>query len=82
MIKDNGVEALRRSQVNLDLEDFGYTAEDDARALVETIRGAGLMAMRERAALYGGGIEATRVPGVGFTVSAIFPHLRSLAGKK
>ena len=82
LIKDNGVEALRRSQVNLDLEDFGYTAEDDARALVETIRGAGLMAMRERAALYGGGIEATRVPGVGFTVSAIFPHLRSLAGKK
>jgi len=82
LIKDNGVESLRRSQVSLELEDTGYTAEDDVRALVETIRGAGLTAMRERAALYGGGIEATRVPGVGFTVSAIFPHLRSLAGKK
>jgi len=82
LIKDNGVESLRRSQVSLELEDKGYTAEDDVRALVETIRGAGLTAMRERAALYGGGIEATRVPGVGFTVSAIFPHLRSLAGKK
>ena len=82
LIKDNGVEAYRRSQVSLEIEDTGYTAEDDARALVETIRGAGLTAMRERAALYGGGIEATRVPGVGFTVSAIFPHLRELAGKK
>jgi signal transduction histidine kinase len=82
LIKDNGVESLRRNQVSLELEDTGYTAEDDVRALVETIRGAGLTAMRERAALYGGGIEATRVPGVGFTVSAIFPHLRSLAGKK
>ena len=82
LIKDNGVESLRRSQVNLEIEDSGYTAEEDARALVETIRGAGLTAMRERAALYGGGIEATRVPGVGFTVSAIFPHLRSLAGKQ
>jgi signal transduction histidine kinase len=38
--------------------------------------------MRERASLYGGSIEAARVPGVGFTVSAIFPHLKSLAGNK
>ena len=80
LIKDNGIEAARRNQVPLDLEDSGYTAEDDVRALVETIKGAGLTAMRERAALYGGSIEATRVPGVGFTVSAIFPHLRALAG--
>ena len=82
LIKDNGVEISRRSQVTLELEDTGYTAEDDARALVETIKGAGLTAMRERAALYGGSIEATRVPGVGFTISAIFPHLRALAGSK
>ena len=82
LIKDNGVEMSRRSEVSLELEDSGYTADDDARALVETIKGAGLTAMRERAALYGGSIEATRVPGVGFTVSAIFPHLRSLAGSR
>ena len=82
LIKDNGVEMSRRSQVTLDPEDTGYTAEDDARALVETIKGAGLTAMRERAALYGGSIEATRVPGVGFTISAIFPHLRALAGSR
>jgi signal transduction histidine kinase len=80
LIKDNGVEVSRRAQVALELEDSGYTADDDAKALVETIRGAGLTAMRERASLYGGSIEATRVPGVGFTVSAIFPHLKSLAG--
>ena len=80
LIKDNGVEAFRRSQVSLGAEDSSYTAEDDARALVETIKGSGLTAMRERAALYGGSIEASRVPGVGFTVSAIFPHLRNFAG--
>jgi signal transduction histidine kinase len=80
LVKDNGTEAFRRGQVSLDLEDSGYSAQDDVRALIETIQGAGLTAMRERASLYGGNIEATRVPGVGFTVSAIFPHLRSLAG--
>ena len=82
LIKDNGVEAQRRNVATLDDLESGYTAEDDVRALVETIKGAGLTAMRERAALYGGSIEATRVPGVGFTVSAIFPHLRALAGTK
>jgi signal transduction histidine kinase len=80
LIKDNGTESERRSQVSLDEISSGYTAEDDVRALVETIKGAGITAMKERAALYGGSIEATRVPGVGFTVSAIFPHLRALAG--
>jgi len=78
LIKDNGIETSRRSTVNLGDND-GYTVEDDLRALVEPIRGAGLTAMRERAALYGGSIEATRVPGVGFTVSAIFPNLKALA---
>ena len=82
LVKDNGVEVDRRSQVSLHDLDSGYTAADDARALVETIKGAGITAMRERAALYGGSIEATRVPGVGFTVSAIFPHLRSVAGAR
>jgi signal transduction histidine kinase len=82
LIKDNGTETSRRNELPLESEDSGYTANDDIRALVETIKGAGLTAMRERAALYGGSIEATRVPGVGFTISAIFPHLRNLAGIK
>ena len=80
LIKDNGIEANRRSDSGLEALGSGYTAEDDVRALVEVIQGAGLTAMRERAALYAGTVEATRVPGVGFTVSAIFPKLRALAG--
>ena len=80
LIKDNGIEANRRSDSGLESLSSGYTAEDDVRALVEVIQGAGLTAMRERAALYAGTVEATRVPGVGFTISAIFPKLRALAG--
>jgi signal transduction histidine kinase len=79
-VKDNGIEFANRA-VSLDeLTDTGYTVAEDLQALVKPIRGASLTAMRERAALYGGSIEATRVPGVGFTVSAIFPNLRELAG--
>ena len=71
VIKDNGEETAREA-----LETFpGYTAEDDARALVERPIGAGFTSMKERAALYGGLIELTRVPGVGFTVSAAFPNI-------
>ena len=80
LVKDNGIEANRRNDSGLEALGSGYTVEDDVRALVEVIQGAGLTAMRERAALYAGTVEATRVPGVGFTVSAIFPKLRALAG--
>jgi signal transduction histidine kinase len=76
LIKDNGVELRNRG---LSLEELSYTIEEDRKALVETIVGAGLTAMSERAALYGGTIEATRIPGVGFTVSAIFPDLLNTA---
>ena len=80
LIKDNGIEVRNRA-VSLDaLTDSGYTVAEDLQALVEPIKGASLTAMRERASLYGGRIEATRVPGVGFTVSAIFPDLGELAG--
>ncbi len=72
LVKDNGVEFSNRNKSE---PNSGYSAEDDRKALVETITGADLTAMRERAALYGGSIEATRVPGVGFTLSAIFPNL-------
>ena len=77
LVKDNGIEVQNRARVAAG-EDVAYTALDDHRALVEPIRGASLTAMAERAALYGGKIEATRVPGVGFTVSAIFPNLGEL----
>ncbi|MBP6186918.1 MAG: hypothetical protein KA421_04090 [Rhodoluna sp.] len=78
LVKDNGTEVSNRG---LTLEQLAYTADEDRRALTETIRGAGITAMAERAALYGGSIEATRVPGVGFTVSAIFPTLRDTASE-
>ena len=80
LVKDNGIETANRSATLDGLTDLGYTVAEDVRALVAPISGASLTAMRERAALYGGRIEATRVPGVGFTISAIFPNLREIAG--
>lgn len=79
LVKDNGIEVSNRGLLELNLEDAGYTAEDDLKALVEPISGPGFTAMRERAAIYGGSVEVTKVPGVGFTVSAIFPRLREFA---
>ena len=76
LVKDNGTEVANRG---LDLNTLAYTVEEDRKALTETIRGAGITSMGERAALYQGSVEATRVPGVGFTVSAIFPKLRDLS---
>jgi signal transduction histidine kinase len=76
LVKDNGVELQNRG---LSLEELAYTIEQDRRALTETIVGAGVTAMSERARLYGGTVEASRVPGVGFTVSAIFPDLKTSA---
>ncbi|MEY4742334.1 MAG: hypothetical protein RL672_1084 [Actinomycetota bacterium] len=85
LVKDNGIEFANRTttidSLTGELTDVGYTVVDDVKALVEPIKGASLNAMRERAALYGGRVEATRVPGVGFTVSAIFPDLREFAGR-
>jgi signal transduction histidine kinase len=76
LVKDNGTEVANRG---LSIAEIAYSAEEDRKALTETIRGAGITAMSERAALYQGSVEATRVPGVGFTVSAIFPRLKELS---
>jgi signal transduction histidine kinase len=80
MIKDNGVESEARS----DVVDFavGYGIEEDFAALVQQIDGATLGAMRERAALYEGSVEATAEPGVGFTIAAIFPALQKVVEGK
>lgn len=53
-----------------------YTIEEDLRALTETYDGAGLTGMRERAALFGGVLNASTVPGVGFSLSVVFPALK------
>ncbi len=81
LIKDNGIEASNR-QASAKNPEFvsEYTATDDLKALVEPISGVGITAMRDRAALYGGTVEAHLVPGVGFTLSAMFPMMRTLGG--
>lgn len=80
LIKDNGIETDRRTSAPDLQNSSAYTAEQDFDALVEKIDGATLSVLSERAALYEGTIEATRVPGVGFTLSALFPHLKAVAG--
>ena len=79
LIKDNGIEVSNRSIAAITGEDQEYNLEEDHNSLVRPVTGSGITAMRERAALYGGSVEATRVPGVGFTISAIFPALRTNA---
>lgn len=80
LVKDNGIEFAQRSIQNADELMSGYTVQDDLTALVANIEGATLATLRERASLYAGTIEATRVPGVGFTLAAYFPTLREVAG--
>ena len=82
LVKDNGIEFATRAAQQLGELVDGYSAEDDLEALVTEFDGSTLAVLRERAAIYGGRIEASRVPGVGFTLSAIFPNLKSLANER
>jgi signal transduction histidine kinase len=71
LIKDNGEEQRNRAQGQVGQ----YSVAEDLEALTERPTGAGLTEMVERAKLYVGTVEFARVPGVGFTVSAIFPDI-------
>jgi signal transduction histidine kinase len=82
LIKDNGIEVENRSRSALGEVLEGYDVQDDLDSLVIAIDGATLSVMRERAALYEGSVEAQEVPGVGFTVSAIFPSLKAAMGRR
>lgn len=73
MIKDNGVEIVRRSNLGPNGLPQPYDADQDLDTLLEKVTGPGLTAMRERAESFGGSLEVQRVVGVGFTVSAMFP---------
>lgn len=79
LIDDDGIRAAARRTASSDT-DFAartsYTIDDDLRALSESLTGADLTQMRERTALFGGVFTAGTVPGVGFSVSAVFPTLR------
>lgn len=78
-VDDDGIRAAARRS-STDAGEFAartsYTIDDDLKALSESISGAGITQMRERAELFGGVFTAGTVPGVGFSVSAIFPSLR------
>jgi signal transduction histidine kinase len=73
MIKDNGVEVVRRAKLGPNGLPLPYDADQDLDTLLEKVSGPGLTAMRERAESFGGSLEVQRVVGVGFTVSALFP---------
>ncbi len=81
VIDDDGVRAESR-RAGLDPNEIsrtgGYEMDDDLAALTGVITGPGLTEMRERTELFGGVFTAVQVPGVGFSVSASFPTLRSL----
>ena len=79
LVKDNGVEtSVRSGEPTTAL--LGYSVQEDLESLVRVVDGATLRVLRERAALYEGSIEANHIPGVGFTLSALFPRLKAVAG--
>ncbi len=77
-VDDDGIRASARRE-GLDPNDssaVGYTIDDDLKALTDEPSGRGIREMRARAELYGGILTASTVPGVGFSLSVVFPALR------
>lgn len=78
-VEDDGI---RREAIRNGLDPYAeatrqhYDVDDDVAALTTTPHGRGITEMRGRAELYGGVFEAHTVPGVGFTVSVVFPSIR------
>lgn len=79
VVDDDGVRAAVRRDgrdPNKVVRAGSYSIDDDVRALTETLTGADMTEMREHARLFGGVLHAHAVPGVGFSVSAMFPGIR------
>jgi signal transduction histidine kinase len=79
LVDDDGIraEAVRNGlEPNLEAQQRSYSADDDLAALTQAPTGRGITEMRERTELFGGVFRAGTVPGVGFSVSAIFPALK------
>jgi signal transduction histidine kinase len=79
LVDDDGVRSAARREgldPNEVAQQRSYTFDDDLNALTGVVSGPGMTEMRERAELFGGIFNAYPVPGVGFSVSAIFPALR------
>lgn len=79
LVKDNGTETVNRALASQGKPVVAYEAEEDLDALTQAADGPTIGGMRERAALFQGSVEARRVPGVGFTVNAIFPGVYEFA---
>lgn len=76
-VEDDGIRAqARRAGDDPDQTASGPTIDDDLHALTRPVTGRGIAEMRSRAELYGGILSATAQPGVGFTLSVVFPALR------
>lgn len=79
VVDDDGAQAAaRREGRDAALAEVPHAT--DLAALTEPPAGRGMTEMRERAELYGGLLTTRIVPGVGFTVSAVFPALRDHNG--
>ncbi|MFC5501815.1 sensor histidine kinase [Lysinimonas soli] len=79
LVDDDGIraEAIRNGlDPNVEAQNRSYSQDDDLAALTQSPVGRGITEMRERTELFGGMFSATTVPGVGFSVSAIFPALK------
>ncbi|QEO10854.1 ATP-binding protein [Protaetiibacter larvae] len=79
LVEDDGIRAAAiRSGLDpyIEAQKHNYTIDDDLAALTQAPSGRGITEMRERTELFGGVFEAHTVPGVGFTVQAVFPSLK------
>ncbi|MCU1414258.1 MAG: ATP-binding protein [Microbacteriaceae bacterium] len=79
LVDDDGARMAARRQgldPNEAAQQRAYTIDEDLNALTEVVSGRGISEMRDRTELYGGIFNAYAVPGVGFSVSAMFPALR------
>jgi signal transduction histidine kinase len=79
LVDDDGIRAAAiRAGLDpyVEAQKQSYTVDDDLAALTQAPAGRGITEMRERTELFGGVFEAHQVPGVGFTVQAVFPSIR------
>ncbi|WP_294180617.1 sensor histidine kinase [uncultured Schumannella sp.] len=79
LVDDDGIRAHARREgldPNVEAQQRAYSQEDDLAALTQRPTGRGISDMRQRAELFGGVFNAFEVPGVGFSVSAIFPGIQ------
>jgi signal transduction histidine kinase len=83
LVDDDGARATARRE-GLDPDEVARarakSQDEDLAALTRPVVGRGITEMRERAELYGGVFNAIVNPGVGFTVTAIFPALQEHNG--